>query len=357
MASTEPTPLEKMGSEITQLQHDITGLQGHAQLSNQRDRIADLGTKMNSLPQQVADLRTRGYVFDKALETRVKTMGDHWRSLLPALQMQLNQQAAQLRSGMPAIESLNTRVNGLRNNLPAGRPLVDQLRAQVDTLEGKVSAAETLIGGMYDSVERDYGQLTFFLGRIDWMLDQLSAATFKLLATESGVMAVKAVWCPNGKEDKDDPDGWLLLTDQRLFFEQKEEVATRKVLFITTAKQLVQKLLLEVPLSLVEDVKPSKLGVFKNEDHIDLRLASGAPYPTAHFHLDGQSCEEWQALINRVRAGELDQDRAVALDQEAVEKVKAAPTTCTSCGANINVPVLRGQDSITCPYCGKVMKL
>jgi hypothetical protein len=227
----------------------------------------------------------------------------------------------------------------------------------VDTLEGKASAAETLISGMYDSLEREFAQLTAFLGRIDWMLDQLSVASYKLLATECGVMAVKAVWCPNGKEDKDDPEGWLLLTDQRLFFEQKEEVATKKVLFITTEKQLVQKLLFEVPLALVEDVKASKLGVFKNEDHLDLRLASGAPYPTAHFHIDGQSCEEWQALINRVKAKDLDQDRAVAIDQAAVEKVKAAPTTCPACGANINVPVLRGQDSISCPYCGKVIKL
>jgi hypothetical protein len=111
MATTEPTPLERMGSEITDLQHDIMGLQGHIRLSNQRDRVEDLGTKLNSLPQQIADLRTRGYVFDKALEDRVKTMGDRWRSLLPSLQMQLNQQAAQLQAGMPAIESLNTRAD------------------------------------------------------------------------------------------------------------------------------------------------------------------------------------------------------------------------------------------------------
>ena len=41
-------------------------------------------------------------------------------------------------------------------------------------------------------------------------------------------MGVKAVWTKDGKEDKSDPEGTLYLTDQRLLFEQKEEVATKK---------------------------------------------------------------------------------------------------------------------------------
>jgi hypothetical protein len=61
--------------------------------------------------------------------------------------------------------------------------------------------------------------------------------------------------------------------------------------------------------------------------------------------------------INRARSKFYDGDRAVAIDQGAVDKVKAAPAQCPSCGGNINQPVLRGQDSLTCEYCGFVIRL
>jgi len=148
----------------------------------------------------------------------------------------------------------------------------------------------------------------------------------------------------------------LYLTDQRLFFEQKEEVATKKVLFIATEKRKVQKLLLEAPVAMVENVTISKQGLLKNEDHIELKLAVGAQVQVANFHI-WQSCEEWQALINRAKAKEFDKDRAVEIDQSAVEKIKTAPTQCPACGGAIDQVVLRGMDSITCKFCGNVIRL
>jgi hypothetical protein len=40
-----------------------------------------------------------------------------------------------------------------------------------------------------------------------------------------------------------------------------------------------------------------------------------------------------------------------------MDKVKAAPSQCPSCGGNINQVVLRGMDSLTCDYCGYVIRL
>jgi hypothetical protein len=47
----------------------------------------------------------------------------------------------------------------------------------------------------------------------------------------------------------------------------------------------------------------------------------------------------------------------LALDQAAVEKVKTAPTQCPNCGGSITKPVLRGMDTITCEFCGNVIRL
>ena len=171
-------------------------------------------------------------------------------------------------------------------------------------------------------------------------------------------MAVKAVWTrDNSKEDKDDPEGILFLTDQRLLFEQKEEIATKKVLFVTTERELVQKLIFEVPVISIESVKATKQGMFKNEDWIETVLATGSFSREAKLHLDGQDSNEWQKLITRVKSKEIDADRAIALDEKAVEKAKSAPSQCPTCGGLITKPVLRGQDTITCEFCGNVIRL
>jgi uncharacterized Zn finger protein len=47
----------------------------------------------------------------------------------------------------------------------------------------------------------------------------------------------------------------------------------------------------------------------------------------------------------------------VAIDQAAIDKVKAAPSQCPSCGGNLSKVVLRGQDSIKCEYCGFIIRL
>jgi len=76
----------------------------------------------------------------------------------------------------------------------------------------------------------------------------------------------------------------------------------------------------------------------------------------AHFHI-WQDGVAWQALINRVKSKDFEQGRAMAVDQAAVDKVKAAPSQCPSCGGNINTVVLRGMDTIKCEYCGYVIRL
>jgi hypothetical protein len=140
-------------------------------------------------------------------------------------------------------------------------------------------------------------------------------------------------------------------------FEQNEEIATKKFLFITTASEKVQKLLFDIPVVLIEKVVPSKLGIFKNEDHLDMQLKSGAPYPTCHLHLDGQDCILWQQMVNRIQTREYDRDRTVPIPAEVLEKVNKAPAQCPKCGGAMNKPILRGQEFVHCDFCGNDTRL
>lgn len=352
--STTPNPKEEIASQIASLRSQLSSLEQNVRLTKIRDEVEDLQTDVGGLAQKIAGLRSRGYVFGKDFEAQAAQFAKQWAQMSANVLTQINQQANRLQT---ALTPLSTRSAPLTGANPAqARTLLNQLKPQAEALESQVNAAEGQLRGMYDSFDSQVGRLVDQVEKVDWMLTQLAEAAFPLLATEAGVMAVKAVLVRDGKEDKEDPDGVLFLTDQRLLFEQKEEVATKKILFITTESQKVQKLLFEAPVALVERVEAIRKGLFKNEDNLEVRFAPGTPTPKIYVHI-WQNCDEWKALINRVKSKDIEKERAVAVDAAAEARVKSAPSQCPSCGGNITQIVLRGQDNIKCEYCGFVIRL
>ncbi len=354
--TTSSNSAEEIAQKIRSLKNQLTGLQEDVRFTSLRDRIEDLQTTVNNLDQEITNLRARGYVFNKGLETQAKDFAQQWRTLQPGVTRQIEEQAKLLGTSLRPIENQITQLAARVQNPSTARPLLNRVEAAISTLEGNISAAEKSIQGMFDQFRAQVNELVARLARADWMLTEISEATFQLLSAEAGIVAVKAVWVKGGKERKDDPEGVLFLTDQRLIFEQKEKVATKKVLFITTEKKLVQQLLWQCPVALVEEIKTEKQGMLKNEDHLDINLASGAPYPSVHVHIWGD-CETWRTLIKRAKSKDFDKDRAIPISAADVEKVKSAPESCSACGATVDQVVLRGMDSITCNYCGHVMRL
>jgi predicted nucleic acid-binding Zn-ribbon protein len=356
----QKTPEQQMLERIDGLKDKIEGLQSRVRLSDLRDQVEDIDTKIKSLRPCVQELREHGYVFGKGLEERAGEYARQWSGVRPRVVYEIERQGPDLvRELQPMAEQL-TQIHGSGSPL-AAKPAVDRLESLVETLESKVEAVARSLEGMFDSLKTEIGKCKAELDEIRKMLDAFAAAaaagSFRLLPTEGALMAVKATFSRDLKMDQNDPQGFLFLTDQRLLFEQNQEVATKKVLFITTEKQRVQKLLFETPVALIEQVQATKKGLFGHEDHLAFTFKPGAPLYQAWLHLDGQDCNTWQTQIGRARSGDLQGDRAVAVDQAEVEKVKAAPTQCPNCGAPVNQVVLRGVDSITCEYCKHVMRL
>jgi chromosome segregation ATPase len=350
------TPGQEIESRLFSLKTKLGWLQDGVRLSNARDALEDLGTSVNGMAQRIANLREKGYAFEKELENQAADFSTQWRGLSASVNSQLNSQASSLQLGLRPLESLLSQATAAKANIASARSLLDRLESEIETFEDKVSAAERQIGGMYNAFNNQVYTVKRHLDEIEWMLTQLAEAAFKLLPTESGIMAVKAVWCREVKERDDDPEGVLYLTDQRLLFEQKEEVATKKILFITTEKKKVHELEWEAPIALLEEVEPGKQGMMKNEDHLDLRFGPGAAQQSIHLHI-WQDCQEWTRLLNQAKSREFDKNRAIAIDQAEVDKVKSVPAQCPSCGANLDQVILRGQDTVKCDYCGYVIRL
>jgi hypothetical protein len=339
---------------IESLEREVTSLQSAVRLTSLRDVVEDLGSTATRLKERVREIRGRGYVFEKALAGDAADLERRWNALRIKVLRQIDKEAASLERGLPDLERQIRRLSTKGGRRSGAQSLLEQAEADVDAFQEKVRAAERSIEGMYDTFKAEVDELTAHLRQVEWMLDQLAEAKFQLLPTEAGIMAVKARWDQGGK---DDPDGVLYLTDQRLIYEHKQEVATKKVLFVVTEKEKVQKLLLEVPVGQIEEAQASKKGLLGHEDHLDLTFTAGSPVSSAHFHLDGQDCNAWQGLLGRAKAGDFDQDRVVPIDSEAEEKARAAPSKCPSCGAPVMQQVLRGMDSLTCEYCGYLMRL
>jgi hypothetical protein len=347
---------DQVRSDIQNLQSSLRDLQDAVRLSSVRDSVEDLQTSVNGMDQRIASLRERGYAFEKELEGKAADFAEQWASLSPNINSQMEREAQNLERSLRPIETHITTLAGKRGAPAALKPEVDKLKSQVDALKGRVEAAERSIRGSYDQFSSDVGKVKSHLYKLEWMMIELSEASFDLLATESGIMAVKAVWAKDGKERKDDPEGVLYLTDQRLIFEQKEKVATKKVLFVATEKKLVQEMLWEAPVALIEDAKASKEGFMNKDDFIEVHFSGDAPYDAVHVHI-WQPGDDWRALLKRAKAKDFDATRAIAISAEEAKKVKSAPTQCPSCGGAIDQVILRGMDTLNCEYCGAVVRL
>ena len=352
----EKTLAEQVKSDIEGLQSSLRDLQSSARLTEIRDRVEDLGTTAQGLTQRIGALRQRGYAFEPGLEKQALDLGKEWSRIEPGIKSELQRESLGLERSLQPLELEITRIAGENLTPVMKRPRVEKLKAEVNTLEGRIEAVEGKIRGGFDQFGSRLQVLQSQLGKLEWMLAELGEASFELLATESGIMAVKAVWARSEKQAKDDPEGVLYLTDQRILFERKEKVATQKVLFVTTKKELVQELLWQAPVGLVEETKSRKEGFLNKDDYLDLWFARGGPLDVAHLHI-WQRGDEWQALINRAKAKEFDANRAIPIDEEVLNRVANAPTKCPSCGGAIKQVILRGLENINCEYCGDVIRI
>jgi hypothetical protein len=213
-----------------------------------------------------------------------------------------------------------------------------ELRSEIASAEAQAEAAEQTVLDQYDEYADEIESLDAHLEWVDWMLDALETASFQLLATESGVAAVEAVWERAGLEPE---NGILFLTDQRLLWEDRVGDFEVKI---------------EVPVASIKEVKFQE-DKESGRQELVFRLGSDAPVDKAFFELSQPLAEEWQQMVNRARSGSYAKDRAVEIDPAELERIRNAPSQCSNCGAAYTAPILRGQTEIVCEFCGVVVRV
>ena len=320
--------------------------------------LGTLSATVNTLTADVAQVRSRGYAFRSYLEHKAEVLNKNWDDIRRQAQRSIDDERDRLRASLREIETrLDKSETGgsvaMKMKFGGAAVNLDDIDGEVDELARLVSSAESRIKNAYSTMANDINGTKRQIDEINWIMDEKDEASFEFLAGEALFLIAEAEWVATGK-GKQDPDGILYLTDQRLIFEQKEK--TGKTLGFFGGK-MEQEVEWEVPLHLVEDVKSENKGMFGGKDMLYFTLGSGAPHREITVEVKGSADNKfWMKQINRMKTGETKDERAIEPDPEVIESLKNAPTECHVCGATLP-KIMAGQNQMDCQYCGAVIRI
>jgi hypothetical protein len=340
---------EETRAQLDRLQDQFTRLQSSLLLTDVQNEIAKVESTLSLLPTEIEGLRARGYVFRSFLENKVGVLSEQWDATKGGIAGEVSERTRALEPDANAAE------RALQQAMSGNTSLMARAESAIETLESKVYAAQSAVEAMYEPLQQNVDQTRRQVEEIRWLLDQIDEASFQLHPAEDPVAACEAQYTERQEEG---PKGVLYLTDERLIFERKEEVATKKVLFITAAKETIQELVFAVPLGQIDESKASdKKKFLGRKEMLELLLAPEADLSGVTLRLLNAENEEWSALIGRVKSEEIVKERTRPKDEAAVEAARTAPTKCATCGATLSVEIVRGMREVTCEYCGSVIRL
>ena len=147
--------------------------------------------------------------------------------------------------------------------------------------------------------------------------------------------------------------GVLVVTDQRILFEHKEEVVTKRtMLFFAAETKLVRELKLDEPVGNLGSSDDSQRGMIFKDEVLTFSWRGAKCPPRTTFNIDGTTAKELDTIVEAIRSGAIARERVGGKpgQQPAGTPVKWA-TKCTNCGAAMPMPV-KGQNKLSCSFCG-----
>ncbi len=345
----------QLGERLTTLRTSFNALQGRVMLEPIETEVNRMVSDLQKLPEAIAEVRARGYTFAAYLERKAEVLAQRWGEIESEVRRTIERESHPLRS---ELDDYAARINTANQRLEAGRDeladnAIDELETNLAALTSRIEAVERRLRSSYQTLTEDTRQLDSQLDKIRWYLERIDEASFKLLAGESVFMVAEAEWVASGR-GKDDPNGYLYLTDQRMIFEQSETVGRKLGMF---GGQHVREVEWDIPLTRFEDVTAENKGMFGGKDMLNFTLGAGAPYPRITVEVLGDAeCRFWEKQIRRMTSGDVQDERAIPPDPEVVEMLRSAPSKCHVCGATVPA-IMAGQMQVECAYCGTVIRL
>lgn len=355
---TQKSPAERRAERFESLRYDWGRISDQTTLGHLYNRIEALRNSIDGLPDEIRDLRRRGYVYGKDWEPKAKALKDAWPARDRKARRYLREQANRLEPLLEDIENLCDRSRLADSQL-------DRLEEKLERVEDWVGDADSQVRTIFASLDEDISSLNRQFNQAEYVLDALDEVTFPLLPEEDGALACEAVWT----SEKEEPKGILLLTNHRLIFERREKIAKKKVLFITTKSELVKEKLWEAPVGSVNSVGTEDKGALMfSKEMLHLQFAHDVDTVPEEITLriKGRDNDDVRAWIELAKTGDIKAYRYdVAAEgepakapepQASQEPLADVPTVCPGCGAELPT-VYQGMRELKCEYCGTKVRL
>ncbi|MBN1287377.1 MAG: hypothetical protein JXB47_18395 [Anaerolineae bacterium] len=256
-----------------------------------------------------------------------------------------------VRKSLESADSLGSALGDSPASAPGGElpSAIAAVESAVSALEDRFDKAEWEVREHFETLSGNISKVRAHVREITWTMDQVQEATFQFSAGEAPVIIAKAEW----KEDRDNPDGILYLTDRRLIFEQKE----KKGGFLGIGAKKVQEIQWEVAVGDIEQAKSYNEGIFGRKDMIELTLGGSAPYSRIVVEVKGDADNDWWIRqINRARTGDILKEKLGGTGGQFDDvDLSAVPTNCPNCGG-LFPDIKQGQRQLTCEFCGTVVR-
>lgn len=346
-ASSSSAVSAELQSAIRMLETKERGVQQRAQLSTIRSEIGRIDGAFVDIPLKIGEANKRGFVFTKDMDDALALVEDEWLSgLQNAVDTDFDSGLQKLTHSAKSLDRTMTQLS--RPN----KLMVDRAESELEQLGSLISTTEQDIRGRYSTILSTINEIYDDLEEANTALDLLHDSEIELRGNEAIVLVGEAEWEIDGEDEG--PDGYLYLTDQRLLFEQKEEVAAKKFLFITTKTSEIQKLLVDVEIRHLDsiehtDEKRRTLQIWGDEI-LSITLSGQADLSRLRFHIKDREADEWKETLQYVLSGRIQEDR-FDFDDESETADLVFPAACPNCMAA--VPAQPGGVTVyECEFCG-----
>lgn len=356
--STVGTQSDALATRLSAAQSNWDRIASGIALTSLMSGINAVSQNLDLLGQKLGNVRARGYRFGRDWESQMSSLQGRWPEQRQMALHVLEDQRRLLQNSAQEIELMLQRATRNAGLLSSAETRIAGFQNNIFTAENRVRQAFTPTQQQAVQIEKELDDALF-------ALDALENASFDLLSDEHAITACKAIWT----DGPDEPEGLLFLTDSRLIFEQRQEVATKKVLFVTTEKKMIQEMLWDSPIGAVDELESEDQKAFlRRKEMLTLRFSERTRDIPSDITLQlvGSDNETWTSLIRRAKSGQIDAERfgapppeeLLAAEVEAEEQKldKELPTKCPNCHAPLP-PVFKGMKQLECEYCGAVVNI
>jgi len=221
---TNDLGVQRLAEETRGLQQRVTALESVVRFTDLRETIESraFGNMVTGLPESVRRLRARGYRFQSSLDQTADELKEQWKVLRPSLRKMLQDRAMKLGAALGCIQFAMRQLSRFASDPINAEPLLAHARATVGDLERRSRLAIHEVNDPFAAYRTKVGIFVAGLEQLEWTLTQGDEAKFQLRAGEGVVIGAKATWL---RSHEDHPEGVLYLTNQRIIFEQKQNVA------------------------------------------------------------------------------------------------------------------------------------